>query len=145
LSTPEERRLNLAQQLLSLPADGSAIPEAQRRITSATCDAILLDFTGQIQRTIAKRGLGLPVIRPDGHLAWYSPALIREQIHIAEQADDRPMIETLRSILLLLGDLDPTVSILAAVADSSGLRVMRIPIEDPARGIRQLLDRWDAC
>ncbi len=136
-----DRRLRLAQQMLQLPVDGP-LSEQQRKLSIATTDAVLLDFTRQIGLAIEKRGPGIPFIDPDGHVSWQDPEELKKNLDTAVRMGDTAMVDTLRGALELLGNLDVNDHVLSAVIDSSGIRIYRLPTHDPARGIRELLEDW---
>jgi hypothetical protein len=135
------RRHKLAQLLLQLKP-GEALSETQRKLSLASAELTLRDMIGHFQKAHREAGAGVAVVRPDGSLLWSTEADVRSQLKLAEDAFDLAMSGTFRDLLELIATIDPEQHILLALATSGGLRIFKLPVEDPAREIRQLLEGW---
>ena len=137
----DERRLRLAESLLGLKR-GEAVTPEQKRLSESTAAVILSDMIGHIKRAITERGAGLPVVRPDGGLAWYTADEVTQELDRAVRQGDKEMVTAFRGVISLLEKLDPEDHIIIGMATDTSLRIFKIPTDDPARNIRKLLDQW---
>jgi len=135
-----DRRRELAKQLFGL-TDGS---EAQTKMAARISEAILSDLIQHAQRAWAEEGPGAMVIRRTLDDAQWSPvAQIQENLAIAERHDDRAMASCLRSMLDRVAGLDIETEALIAIADHNSLRLLILPVSNPAAAIDELLSSWN--
>lgn len=135
-----DRRRELARQLFSL-TDAS---EAQTKMAARISEAILSDMIQHAQKAWHSDGPGVLVIRRTVDDARWSPVQeIQDNLTIAEREDDAGMATALRSILERLGSLDIEQHALIAIADHKGLRLLQLPVVNPAGAINELLSSWN--
>lgn len=135
-----DRRRDLAQQLFGL-TDGS---ETQTRMAARISEAILSDLIKHAQDAWADEGPGILVIRRIvDDVIWSTTDNIHDNLHRAEDAADREMVSCLRDILDHLGRLDIDAEVPIAIADNRGLRLLRLPVVNPAGFINELLSTWN--
>lgn len=138
-----EDRIRLAQQFLQLPKPGEKIPDAQKKLTNATVNVILCDFTRHIVDAIRSRGLGMPVISRNGNTVWHDIPKFQQLIKKAEKNGDAAAAKTFAKMISLLEDLNPEEFVIYAFSAPGRLSVFKLPIEAPAREIFGMLDQWE--
>jgi hypothetical protein len=135
-----DRRRELAKQLFGL-TDGS---EAQTKMAARISDAILSDLIQHAQRAWVEQGPGALVIRRTlDDAQWSTVQQIQENLALAERAGDTPIESALRSLLERIGSLDTAAEVLIAIADHHSLRLLILPVSNPAAAIDEMLSSWN--
>lgn len=136
------RRLELAAGLFGL--DASQPPsETQRRMAERIAEVILTDIIGHSRKAWAELGAGALVVRSVCNDAiWSTAEDIQQQRGLAESNGDHDLAETFSRILQHIERLNIDDTVLIAIADHRGLRLLELPVSEPAAAIKQLLKDW---
>jgi hypothetical protein len=135
-----DRRRDLAQALFGL-TDGS---EAQTKMASRISEAILSDLIQQCQKAWTEEGPGVLVIRrTTDDILWSLVEDIQVNLALAERYDDKPMASALRDVLQQLGNLDIETEALLLIASAHSLKLLRLPVSNPAARVQELLASWN--
>lgn len=136
-----DKRRQLAASLLQLKGD--AITEVERRMATATTDAILTDMAILIAGAINKKGPGLPVHGLDGNMRWFSPEKLVACLQMAEADQDEAMVAIFRDCLKAIEKLDEN-TVFIAITRPDGFRIYPLHLDDPAAGAREVINSFPA-
>jgi hypothetical protein len=139
-----DRRRELAQKLFGLQDSPQGSSETQIKMAARISEAILCDLVQHCQKSWAEEGDGVLIIRRlTDDVIWSTAADIKGQLALAERFGDTEFAGVFRDILSQLANLDIESEGLIAIADSRGLRLLRLPLHGAADSIQSLLEAWN--
>jgi hypothetical protein len=96
--------------------------QSQSGMAAAIGEAMLRDIIGQYRNATAKFGPGVLAVRIHNRkdiTRWARVDDIRRNLALAEEHDDRPMVDIQRRMLEQLGSIDPETQALLLLMDST--------------------------
>lgn len=121
-------RTALAHRLLGLSSQSS---DVQRKMAARVGELAVRDLIEQCLKCLEQFGPGILTVQADndGYTRWVDPDEIQANLHIAEQADDQPMIRLQRRILQGLDEFAEKHLVFVLIIGMGQLRLYQIPVD----------------
>ena len=140
-------KTELAKDLFQLPNPGEAkgsSGEIKIKVAHQVGRLIMFDMVGRAQMLWRDHGPGVLVFTHEGqNIQWCDPDEIAEQLSIAESCGDTGLADVFREMLRRLEKIDPKQSVLMAIADQRGLRLLQPRLDNPTPELDRLLSAWN--